>query len=387
MSDRRRIITFTNLYPSAAMPQHGTFVQERMTRVVAGQDDLELVVVSPLPAVPRLLARGEHAVLRRGPACESVDGVPVHHPRYFHLPGLSLGKQAERMARAALPVVRALAVGRRCVLDAHYVYPDGVAAVRIAEELGLPCLVTARGTDVNVLAEHKVVAPQVRAAMPRAHALLAVSEALRRRFAEVAGVPDARVELLRNGVDLERFHPGERAAARARLGLPATAGLVLGIGRLVAGKGFGLAVQALASLPGHVHLVLVGEGPERAALRQAAPVDRLHLLGRRGRDDVVAALQACDVLVLPSAREGWPNVVTEALASGLPVVATAVGGIPEMVADPVAGELVAADPEALASALLRQLARGECRNAIAAYAQRYSWHQPIARLRAVLRAA
>lgn len=387
MSDRRRIITFSNLYPSAAMPRHGTFVQERMQRVVDGQDDLELTVVSPVPAVPRLLARGEHAAVRGLPACETVGGVLVHHPRYFHLPGLSLGRQAERMARAALPVVRELARGHRCVLDAHYVYPDGVAAVRIGVELRIPCLVTARGTDVNLLAAQAVVAPQVRAAMPQARALLAVSEALRQRFAAVAGVDASRVELVRNGVDLTRFQPGDATAARARLGLPDGVPLLLGVGRLVPGKGFHLAVQALPLLPPQVQLVLVGDGPEREGLRRAAPHGRLHLLGSRSRAEVALALQACDLLVLPSAREGWPNVVTEALASGLPVVATAVGGIPEIVAEAVAGELVGAEVEALAAAVRRQLQRGDCRRAIADYARRYSWDEPIARLRAVLRAA
>jgi glycosyltransferase involved in cell wall biosynthesis len=387
MIERRRIITFTNLFPSAAMPQHGTFVQERMQRVVAGQDDLELTVVNPVPAVPRLLARGERALLRRLPACETVAGVTVHHPRYFHLPGLSLGKQAERIARASLPVVRELARSRRCVLDAHYVYPDGVAAVRIGDELQIPCLVTARGSDVNVVAAQRVVRPQVQWAMPRAHALLAVSEALRQRFAAVAAVPPERIEVVRNGVDPERFSPGDRAAARRQLGLPPDRPLLLGVGRLVAAKGFHLAAAALPHLPAAVHLVLVGDGPARAGIVRAAPSGRLHLLGGRSRADVALAMQACDVLVLPSAREGWPNVVTEALASGLPVVATAVGGVPELLAEAVAGELVPAESGALAAALARQLQRGDQRAAIAAYAQRFSWEAPVARLRAVLRAA
>lgn len=383
----RLLITFSNLYPSALQPTHGTFVAERMQRVVAGQADLELVVVCPVPAVPALLARGEHRVARRQPEQETVAGVPVWHPRYFHLPGLSLGKQAQRMARAALPVVQRLAAGRGAVLDAHYAYPDGVAALQIATQLGLPCVVTARGSDVNVLGADRRVAPLLRASMPRAYALLAVSDALRQRFAEVAGVAPERVLLARNGVDLAAFAPGDRAAARARLGLPANGRLVLGVGRLVEGKGFHLAAQALHALPPDVALVLVGDGPERARLQAAAPVGRLHLLGARARPEVAAAFQACDVFTLPSAREGWPNVVTEALASGLPVVATAVGGIPEIVSAPLAGELVPADANALAAALCRQLDRPDARASISAFAQRYSWDAPIALLRELFRAA
>lgn len=384
---RRLVITFGNLYPSALRPQHGTFVQERMQRVTDGQHDLELVVVNPVPIVPRPLALGEYRKLRATPATETVAGVAVHHPRYFHVPGLSVARQATRIATAALPVVRALARGRTAVLDAHYVYPDGVAAASIARELRLPCLVTARGTDVNVLACHPRVAPQVRAASPAVQAWLAVSQALAGRLSAVLG-PGSNVQVARNGVDLHRFARGDQAVARARLGLPAAGRLVLGVGRLVSSKGFGLAVDALASLPADVGLVLVGDGPERTRLARRAPPGRLHLLGARGRDDVALAYQACDLFTLPSQREGWPNVVTEALASGLPVVATSVGGIPEIVSEPVAGELVAPDdPLALSAALARRLALPPDRGAVAAFARRYSWDAPIELLRRLLRAA
>lgn len=384
MSAPRRVVTFTSLWPSPGQPHHGSFVQERMLRAVEGQDDLELVVVSPV-AQPPAFWPGTRARLRGAPEVETRDGIAVHRPRYFHLPGMSLRAQAGRVARAALPVVARLVEGRSAVVDAHYVYPDGVAAVRIARALGVPCIVTARGTDVNVIAAREVVAGQVREAMAQATRCFAVSDALRRRFAEVAGLDAARVEVLRNGVDLARFAPGDRAAARARLGLPADGRLVLGVGRLVAGKGFEHAARALHLLPEDVALVVVGDGPRRAALRRAAPPGRLHLLGARGRDAVAEAFRACDVFTLPSAREGWPNVVTEALASGLPVVATPVGGIPEILADPVAGELVPAEPAALAAAISRQLARGDQRAAIAQFARRWSWDEPIARLRTVLR--
>ena len=384
---RRLVITFGNLYPSALRPQHGTFIQERMQRVTEGQDDLELVVVNPVPSVPLPLAFGEYRRLRAMPATETVAGVAVHHPRYLHLPGLSVARQASRIARAALPVVGELAHGRTAVLDAHYVYPDGVAAAWIARELRLPCIVTARGTDVNVLAQQPRVAAQLRAASPAVQAWLAVSEALAGRLADVLG-DGSKVLVARNGVDLHRFASGDQAAARLQLGLPPAGRLLLGVGRLVASKGFALAVDALATLPDDVGLVLVGDGPERARLARRAPPGRLHLLGVRGRDDVALAYRACDVFTLPSQREGWPNVVTEALASGLPVVATTVGGIPEIVSEPLAGELVAPDDaNALAAALSRRLALPADRDAVAAFARRYSWDEPIELLRGLLRDA
>lgn len=387
MNARPLVVTFTNLFPSAVRPTHGSFVHERMRRVMAAEPDWDWAVVSPAASAPWPLRRGELGDNARMPDRETVDGVTVHHPRYLHLPGLSLRAQARRMARASAPVVADLVRGRQAVLDVHYAYPDGVAAARIAEDLRVPFVVTARGTDVNVLALDPRVRPQLRAWLPRARALLAVSDAPRRAFAAAVGVADERVLLARNGVDLDRFAPGDAAAARRQLGLPSGPRLLLGVGRLIAGKGFLHLARVLDRLPPDVHAVLI-EGPERERIAAAAPADRLHLLGARGRDEVATAMRAADLFVLPTAREGWPNVVTEALASGLPVVASAVGGIPEIVAAPVAGELVPpGDEGALAAALLRQLAQPADRAAVRAFAGRYSWQQPVSCLRGVLAAA
>ena len=373
---RGRLITFTNLFPSAAAPTHGLFVQERMRRVAAATG-LDWCVVAPVPAVPwPLRADPQH---RASPEHEIVGGVPVGHPRYFHLPGLSMRAQARRMARAAEPMVAALAGDGPCLIDAHYVYPDGVAALAIAAKLRVPCLVTARGTDLNVLGDVPSVREQIRASVPGAFALLAVSSALCRRFVEVAGVPADRVVLARNGVDLDRFRPGDRGAARAALGLPAERSLVLAVGRLVEGKGFHLMARALRSLPGTVDLVVIGTGPERERLQMVAPPGRLHLLGARPPDEVALAYRACDVLVLPSEREGWPNVVTEALASGLPVVATPVGAVPDMLTDPHVGALVRhGDSRALAAEVMRFLDVPRDRQLIRRFAERFGWDRPIA---------
>jgi glycosyltransferase involved in cell wall biosynthesis len=384
---RGRVITFTNLFPSAHFPNHGLFVRDRMRRVIA-KTGLAWTVVCPVPRVPKLLRRGDYARHAAMPERETLDGVEVWHPAYPHWPGFSTAAQAARMAKAALPIVRELtAGGERAVLDAHYVYPDGVAALRIGERLGLPVLVTARGTDLNVLAGMPAVARQIRATAPQAFARVAVSEPLRRRFAEVAGVADDAVLLVRNGVDLERFRPVDPARARAELGLPAHGALVLGVGRLVRSKGFHLLARALHELP-DARGVLVGDGPERAALLREAPPERLLLLGAQPPDRVALAYSACDVLVLPSEREGWPNVVTEALASGLPVVATAVGSVPQMLAEPHVGAAIpVGDAAALLAELRRFLQSPPDRQKIRAFATRFSWEEPVAVLAGLLERA
>ncbi|MBK8977560.1 MAG: glycosyltransferase [Planctomycetes bacterium] len=377
MSGRPRIITFTNLFPSAARPGHGTFVQDRATRVAA-RTGFDWEVVCPVPAVPRLLRRRADRWTARVPARESVAGVTVHHPRYRHLPGLSLRAQAARMRDAARPVLAALAAAGPCLVDAHYVYPDGVAALALARELELPCFVTARGSDVNVLGAEPTVVAQLRDVAPAATGWFAVSAPLAEQLAAMLGVATDTVRVARNGVDLERFRPGDRRAARAELGLPAAAAIVCGVGRLVPGKGFHLMARALRELPDAVHFALAGDGPERERLLGIAPPGRLHLLGALPQERVAVLYRAADLLVLPSEREGWPNVVTEALASGLRVVATPVGAVPELLAVPYAGSLVrGGDPRALQREVERLLRSPAEPARVREYASRFSWDGPI----------
>jgi teichuronic acid biosynthesis glycosyltransferase TuaC len=401
----KRLITFTNLFPSEQRPTHGLFVLERMARVAAELgvgdpgSDWDWSVIVPVSRVPRVLRwravdkalaglPGEsHVSWPQGAVGRSADGqapeptkrVRVQHVPYLHVPGLSETVQAARIERACRSVLeRECADAEAVVLDAHYTWPDGVAAVRLAERAGIPCTVTARGSDVNVLGRKPMLRARMREELPKAAALFAVSEPLRRSFAQVVGVDDDRVELVRNGVDLGRFRVGDEESARRGLGLPLGVPLVLTVGRLTTEKGIDTVLEAVRKMPKQVQLVSIGVGPLEEALREGLGPDRLHLLGARPPEDVAAAMQACDVLAFPSHREGWPNVVTEALACGLPVVATPVGAVPRMLDSPFVGSLVrVGDATALARECVRILQRPNSRARIRTHAEQFGWQEPI----------
>lgn len=387
----KRLVTFTNLFPSALLPTHGLFVYERMRRVAAASG-LPWTVVAPVPSVVWPLRTGSYRTWAAMPTAETWSGVPIEHPRYRHWPGLSLRRQADAMANGARAVVARLAAEGPIALDAHYLWPDGVAAAALGREFAVPFTLTARGSDLNLVARDRVVAARIAEAAARAVACCAVSRALGDRFAEVAKLPRQRILDVRNGVDLERFAPGDQAAARAALGLPPAGRLLLGVGRLVPGKGFQVAATALGSLPSDVHLVLVGDGPERESIAAAAP-GRVHFLGQRPPDEVAMACRAADLLVLPSEREGWPNVVTEALASGLRVVATRVGGIPQILGEPSPDDLSlgalvpVGDAPALAAAVRAVLEQPADPRRVREFAERYGWAEPVALLVDVFRRA
>jgi len=332
-----RVLTFTSLYPSSVFPVHGLFVRERMLRLCA-RNGWKLTVVAPIPRSPPFLPGGRGRYFRV-PRVEVQGSVRVHHPRYFHVPRLSVGRQWQNMARACAPILAELERTEGFdLIDSHYLYPDGCAAVRMARDLGKPCVVTARGSDVWALPKIPAAARAMREQLPRADRLMAVAGALAEGVAEITGVPRARIVTVPNGVDMELFRPGDRAAARSELGLPHEAKIVLSVGRLAPVKRFDLLIEALAAVPGEPLLVLVGDGPLRGELasraRRLGVVDRLRLVGEQPPQRVAEFMRAADLFALVSDTEGWPNVVMEALASGLHVVARPVGGIPEILTGP-----------------------------------------------------
>lgn len=373
-----RTVTYSSMYPSAALPRNGLFVEQRLLQLLSS-GQVETTVVSPVPWFPLKHPRfGGYARFARVARSERRDGVTVVHPRYPVIPKVGMGVAPWLMARATARAVRRVAreSGPVGLIDAHYFYPDGVAAILLGRRLGIPVVITARGTDVNVIPRYRLPRRWIRWAARQAAGLIAVSEALGQRLQDL-GIPSDRITVLRNGVDLDRFRPVDREAARARLGLRRRT--LLSVGNLIAGKGHHFAVEALAALP-ETDLLIVGEGVMSGFLeRQARELglqDRVRLIGGVPHEQMPDCYRAADALVLASAREGMPNVVLESLACGTPVVATRVGGIPEVVRAPEAGVLMRErSGEALADAVKELSRRAPDRAETRRYAERFDWDE------------
>lgn len=341
----RRFLLFSNLFPGRGLETHGSFIAQRSEQL-ARRLGLEFSVLSPVPAYPPFPGRSLALRRSRLPRREQWMGVPVCRPRYFHLPGLGLEAQARRMARGARRAFeRILGEEDPVFVDAQYLYPDAVAALMLCKEKRIPCVVTARGSDVNTLARMDVVRDQLRRWLPRAHKVLAVSPALAHSLEDL--VPGLQVQVAPNGVDLLRFPLVEQKGDTH----------LLSVGRLVPGKGAAVLVEALAGDPGLPPLLWAGGGPQRASLEKLAKSlgvkERVQFLGDVPPEEVPPFLARKGVFVFPSFGEGWPNAVQEALAAGLPVVSRAVGGIPDMVEGCSAVRLVpeAAGPGDFADAI------------------------------------
>jgi teichuronic acid biosynthesis glycosyltransferase TuaC len=301
----------------------------------------------------------------------------VHHPRYPVIPkiGSSLTPAfLYRAAKRALADMARRGVPKFDLIDAHYFYPDGVAAARLARELGIPLLITGRGTDLTLIPQSPPERAQIQWASKQASALITVCEDLRQKLVELGEEP-SRVVTLRNGVDLKRFSPGDRNAARERLGLDDFT--LLSVGSLIPRKGHELIIAALTDLP-DARLLIAGSGPMRAELERVAEEKgvsaRVRFLGEIAHDALTDAYRAADIFVLASSREGWANVLLEAMACGTPVVATNVNGTPEVIQDPKLGVLVQErSASALAQAIQQLRALSPDRRTVRTYAEQFSW--------------
>ena len=376
-----RSLLFSTLYPSSVRPGHGVFVETRLRELLPG-GRVEARVLAPVPwffsGHPRW---GGYAMHARTPRAERRNGIEVVHPRFLLAPKVGMTAAPLALAAAALPAARQMIREGFDfdLIDAHYFYPDGVAAALLAGWLDKPLVITARGSDLTLVGRHAVPRAWMRWAAGRASACAGVSRSLV-DILETWGVPRHKLHVLRNGVDLERFAPRPAQAARRAVGAGSGAVLLM-VGHLVELKGHAVVIDAMPTLlathPG-LELLIVGDGPERPRLE--AQVQRLGLAANVRFEGAVAneALadwySAADLLVLASSREGWPNVLLEAMACGTPVVATRCGGVPEIVTSPDAGSLIdERDPAAVARAILDQLHARIPRERVRAWAERFSW--------------
>jgi teichuronic acid biosynthesis glycosyltransferase TuaC len=389
------IVVFSSLFPSSTQPGAGLFVRERMFRVGAR---LPLSVVAPTPWFPlqSWVARWRPGFRPGAPRHERQTRFDVQFPRFFSVPGIFKWLDGAFMAHAAWPVVKALrAAGKLDVLDAHFAYPDGYAAVRLGERLGVPVTITLRGTEMRH-AQDARLRPRLVEALRKATRVFSVSESLRQLALEL-GVPPDKVRVVGNGVDLSRFRPMAQAQARLALNLPATAKVLVSVGGLCERKGFHRVIEILPQLraAGHdVHLLVAGgPSPEgdwtqrlHAQVQQLGLADRVHFLGPVPADELHKVLSAADVFVLATRNEGWANVFLEAMACGLPVVTTRVGGNAEVVCQPSLGIVVPfGDADALCGALAQALSQPWDRADILAYAQANTWDRRVDVLEAEFR--
>ena len=352
------VLAFTTLYPSAQEPTRGLF---NLYKFGALGKLCAVRVVVPVPVWKRI---GEPARIFRAPS-ETRSGILTTYPTYWAIPRIAPEWNAASIYRSVRTHVEEMrSTFPFDVIVAAFAYPDGVAAARLAADAGCPLIAIVLGSDINELARRRVLQGQIRNALLQASTVIAVSDELRKRVAGL-GIPANRIVVQRNGVDGQRFAVRDRHEARQQLGVPDDRALVCFVGNLVPEKGPDILLEsfggATAGALKNVQLAIIGDGPMRPMLTARAAelgvADRVSFLGKLAPEHVALWLSSANVVCVPSRREGCPNVVLEGLASGRPIVASAVGGVPELLSDRSGMMVAAEDPAALGEALSLALQR------------------------------
>ncbi len=374
-----KFLVFTTLYPNAAMPTHGVFVENRL-RAYLKKHRADVKVVAPVPWFPFTHDRfGRYARWARAPEKEVRHGIEVYHPRYFIPPKVGMEYAPSALANCLKKTAQGLISGGWDFdfIDAHYFYPDGVASAQVAYDLNKPFVITARGTDVNLIPSYAGPRTMIADAAIRADAVITVSDSLKDQLVRL-GAPARKITTLRNGVDLDTFSLMDRDQIRSNMQLQGP--VIASVGHLINRKGHNIVIDALKDIPGAT-LLIAGDGEKREALKKQARAarvnERVRFLGAAPHETLAAIYNAADVLALASSREGWPNVLLEAMACGTPCVTTfAAGG--EVVKGLSAGRIVEErTPQAFASAIKGILNNPRDQTSTRRYAEGYSWDETI----------
>ena len=372
-----RIAVVTRYFPSSAEPWQGRSAYQTL-RLVAREADVQ--VFFPNAAYPSLL-RPRSRIYDKLDARYSPPDVKANYYDYSALPLVSRPFNGQMAARALLPHVRSFAPD---LIFSIFLYPDAYAALQIGKALSVPVVAMSIGSDINNIGD-RISASHTRTVLREADFLVTVSDDLRRKAVSM-GAAAEKTRAIVNGCDLSVFHTGDRIEARRKLQLDPHSAAVVYIGRMDVRKGLRELIDAGASLHPqrpNLQIYLVGEGPDRPLLEAAIQAHNagayIHALPGCAPDEVPLWMAAADLVALPSYMEGCPNVVLEALACGRPVVATNVGGIPEIMSDACGRLVPPREPAALAQALASVLDTAWDAGAISAHWSR-SWSAVAAEL-------
>lgn len=356
-----RALVFTSLFPNRCQPNNGIFIHQRMAHF-GRMPGNEVRAVAPVPYCPKWVDLPPWRVFSKVPEREIIGGIPVDHPRFPLIPKISMPFHAALIFLSSVKTVRR--TYRKFpfdLIDGHFIYPDGLSAIWLGKVFRKPVVLSARGSDINQFTHFPTIRPMIRYALKHADAVISVCRALKDEMVAL-GIDPGKIRVISNGVDLKRFQKKRVTESRIRLGIPENFRLVLSVGHLIPRKGFDYLISAMPGILSEhpeARLYVIGEGPSRSELEnqvyQLGLTGKVFLLGERPNVELSWWYNAANVFCLASSREGWANVIMEAMACGCPVVATNVYGAPEAITAPHLGTLVQRNPDAIQKAVCSAL--------------------------------
>ncbi len=368
-------LTYTSLYPNSVQIRHGIFIENRIRKLVES-GRINSHVLAPVPWFPlKSELFGSYGQYSKIPAKETRHGIHVSHPRYPVIPKVGMNLAPALMASSTYQQAKSLRKKTSFhVIDAHYFYPDGVAAALLGKWLGCPVVISARGTDINLFPDFNLPRKMIVWAAQQSAAIITVCQSLKDRLINL-GISEQKINVLPNGVDSNFFQPGNRQTLRKQHKL--TRPTLLYVGNLIPLKGVDIILDSLTSLP-EFECIIIGDGPEKAKLEKLAVslqiADRIRFIDNLNQAELVDYYTMADVLLLPSSREGCANVLLEALSCGTPAIATAVGGSPDIIRNSNAGLLMEArNSDSMIRTIRKLFNNMPNSNDVRNHVQQFSW--------------
>lgn len=355
---RKNVVFFSNSFPNPIQPHRGVY-SEQLVKALSRW--VNPIAVCPLPWVPpvALLRRfKDYGLYSRIPREYDFQGNHVYSPKHVVIPRISWLTPCF-MVLSSYPLLKRLSRSIRIdIINAHNVFPEGIAAARLGKILQVPVVLTALGSDINEVSNSVIRVRQTRKALQDAHRITAVSKQLCKGI-EGLGIAGERITFIPNGVDGEMFFPRDRDACRQSLKLSSPQKMLLFVGAFREVKGVEYLLRAAATLKQQhkldFNVVLIGgglsEGTYQRMIDEMDLKDNVMMPGNRPHAEISVWLGAADLFCLPSLNEGMPNVILEALASGRPVVASRVGAIPDIVSSHNGVLVTPGEPDELSAAL------------------------------------
>jgi teichuronic acid biosynthesis glycosyltransferase TuaC len=383
-----KILVVTSVFPNCKQPTLGIFVRERMFKVA---EHCDLKVIAPVPWFPYAgwIKEGYRPSV---PYIETQEGIEVYHPRFFNIPRFFKFLDAFFFFLSAIFTARRI---RRQfnfdLIDSHFVYPDGVGAAMLGWLLRKPVTITVRESKIRRLLKTPLLAPQIKVALRSATKVFSVSKDLKDAVTD-AGVADEKVVVVPNGVDIKKFNPIDKTEARHELGLPHHRKIIISVGWLIEHKGFHKVISVLPlvkqTFPDILFLIVGGapvsgnyEPVLRRMVKELGLEDNVIIAGSQPHDTLFKWLSSSDLFCLATRNEGWANVFLEAMACGLPVVTTAVGGNREVVSSDDYGLFFDPGSESdICETIVNALRKNWDRAKIIDYARSNSWNERVIRL-------
>ncbi|HBU69102.1 MAG TPA: hypothetical protein DEE98_01830 [Elusimicrobia bacterium] len=360
-----KVLVITNLFPNNIEKNRGIFIKQSLQRI---NGPCDIRVVAPVPWFPlNIKFLSNWSVNSLVSAEEEIAGIKTYHPRWLVIPKMMRSMYGFLMFACILPGI--LKVRKSFDFDViygHWIYPDGFASALLAKILKVPVVLHARGCDINQYTRFYLRRKMITWAVKNARSIITVSRQLKENVVKL-GIEPEKIIVVQNGVDTGIFKPMDRNECRSKLGLNKEEKIILFIGTVEEVKGVEYLIEAFKKIRdrgvGKIRLIVIGKGALENKIKEKTAgyglSDIVDFVREIPHAEVPLWINSCDVFCLPSIREGMPNVILETLSCRRPVVATDVGGIPDIMNSAEYGLLVPPrDPEALAGALIRLLSEG-----------------------------